>query len=363
MDYKKRIAKLQKKLPEIGCDAFIVDDAINLYYLTGLQLSAGKLLLDKERAVLFVDGRYYEACKKTSPVPVALSQPQKEIWASFLSEKPSLSSLGFNSESTSFKSYLDLKAFLEKNQSALSLIPAHNPVRQMRMLKDADEITLMMAAAELGSKGYDYVCSLLKEGVTEIEIANELEIFWKRQGSKGVAFDPIIAFGTNTSMPHYRPGNHKLKKGDPILIDIGVNLEHYHSDMTRVVFFGSPAPQLAEIYTVVRQAQEAALALCKPGITIGALDQAARDLISTKGYAEFFPHGLGHGVGLEIHELPVVRNYTPFKEVLLQEGMVLTVEPGVYLPDSGGVRLEDTVVITKLGYENLTKRSLEPKII
>lgn len=361
MNYKTRIARLQEMLPQLGCESFLVDDAVNLLYLTGLQLSAGKLLIARNHATLFVDGRYFEACRQSSPVAVTLSQPQQETWFTFF--KNSLSSLGFNAESTSYKSYLNLQKELEKNQLKISLTPIDNPVKTMRMIKDQEEIGLMVAAAELGSKGYDYVCTLLKEGITEIEVANELEIFWKKQGSKGVAFDPIIAFGENSAMPHYRPGNRKLKHGDTVLIDIGVNLSHYHSDMTRVVFFGKPHPKIAEIYTIVRQAQETALALCKPGVKIGTLDQAARDLIQSKGYGEYFTHGLGHGVGMEIHELPVVRNYSPFKEVILQEGMVLTIEPGIYLPGIGGVRLEDTIAMTKFNYENLTKRSLEAKII
>lgn len=164
-------------------------------------------------------------------------------------------------------------------------------------------------------------------------------------------------------MPHYRAGNTKLKQGMPILIDIGVNYRHYHSDMTRVVFLGEPDPKLKTIYHIVEKAQKEALQLCKPGTLIGELDRAARGYIESQGYGDHFGHGLGHGVGLEIHELPNVRNKPPFNSMVLLPGMVITIEPGIYIPDIGGVRIEDTIVITENGHENLTERSKELNIL
>jgi len=204
---------------------------------------------------------------------------------------------------------------------------------------------------------------MLKEGISENELAIELEIFWKRRGSKAIAFDPIIAFGSNSSMPHYRVGQRKLNTGEAVLIDIGVNLNHYHSDMTRVVFFGDPDPKIASIYEIVLKAQELALENCRPGTPIAELDASARTYIEQKGYGENFTHSLGHGVGLEIHELPLIRSQSPGADTQLEEGMVVTIEPGIYLPGIGGVRIEDTVAITRDGYENLTNRSKELSII
>jgi Xaa-Pro aminopeptidase len=356
----QRLINLQKALKAISCDALIVDDPINLYYLTGMQLSTGLLLAYSKGAYLIVDNRYSENCKKNCPFPVLLAESdQKTLVHLLLNECSSVKTLGFSMEDTTYKSYLDLQKCIESiPDRSINLKPVSSPLKKLRAIKDAQEIEVLQAAAKLGSEGYDYVCTLLKEGISESEVAAELEIFWKRHGGKGLAFEPIIAFGANSSMPHYRAGDTKLKKGDIVLIDIGVNFKHYHSDMTRVVFFGDVDPELKKIYAIVKEAQQAALNLCKPGTLIGSLDQTAREIIAAKGYGERFTHSLGHGVGLEIHEWPMLRNAAPFKDVPLQAGMVITIEPGIYLPGKGGVRLENTVVITDEGYVDLTKREV-----
>lgn len=365
MSYKKRIETLIKSLKELSCDALLVDDPINLYYLTGLQLSLGILLVHQQGAVLLVDSRYYELCKQKCPVPVLLADQNHHTLAKLLANECSfVQKIAFSVENTTFKVFQDLQACINavststENKKILTLMPLSNPVKKLRSIKDHEELRILREASNLGSLGYDFVCSLLKEGITETDIAIELEIFWKRRGSKSIAFEPIIAFGANSSMPHYRAGIAKLKKGDCILIDIGVNFNHYHSDMTRMAFFGEPNPKILEIYEIVKSAQKAALQICRPGTLIGDLDQAARSVIASHGYGDKFTHSLGHGVGLEIHEWPTLRNATPFKDVPLQEGMVITIEPGIYLPGIGGVRLEDTIAITDISYENLTNRPL-----
>jgi len=364
MKYEQRLKKLQRLLKEKKCDALYVDDAVNLFYLTGIQLSAGVLLAHAKGAFLLVDGRYIEMCKKLSPFPVILTNQFMKSLAELISnECKFISRLAFNSENTSYKSYLLLEKCLAEISSKLELVALDNPVKQLRSIKDKNEIALLRDAAALGSKGFDYACQCLKEGITEVEVASELEIFWKRLGSKGLAFDPIIAFGSNSSMPHYRAGDAKLKKGDTVLIDIGVNFEHYNSDMTRVVYFKKADPKILEIHEIVEKAQAKALALCRPGVLIGDIDRAAREFIQKKGFGEYFNHGLGHGVGLEIHEWPVIKNIDPWKEIPLEEGMVITIEPGIYLPNHGGVRIENTVVITKEGYEDFTKRNTKPVVI
>jgi Xaa-Pro aminopeptidase len=367
--YNQRLQKLQALLNEANCDACVIDNKINLFYLTGLSLSSGTLFIHKENSCLLVDNRYYELCQQSSPVSVKRSEEVSLLKLLQSGAAKGVKRLAFDSENTSHKSFLDLEKLLHKvNESSpsginIALHALDNPVKRLRMIKDASEIEQMRLAAKLGSEGYDFVSSLLKEGITESEIASQLEIFWKQRGSQGIAFEPIIAFGANSSMPHYRAGEAKLKSGQAVLIDIGVNFKHYHSDMTRVIFFGIPHPKMAEIYEVVREAQTLALKECRPGILIGALDQAARDYITSKGYGGAFTHGLGHGVGLEIHEAPGVTFKPPYNAIPLQAGMVITIEPGIYLPGIGGVRIEDTVVITPEGYENLTNRSKELKVI
>lgn len=356
MHYLERVKRLQKLMPTVPCDAFLVEDTTNLYYLTGLQLSAGKVFVHEKGAHLLVDSRYFEMCKEHCPFPVLLLDGEKNSWQELFQQIcPQASTLAFDSETTTHRRYTELNAFAKAQQ--LLLVPADNLIKQLRTIKDPEEITLLRKAAELGSRGFDFVCSLLKEGITEEQLAAALEIFWKQQGSKGLAFDPIIAFGPNAAMPHYRAGKASLKSGDCVLIDIGVNLQHYHSDMTRVVFFGSPHPTIKEIYGIVKKAQEAALSLCRPGTSISDLDRAARSIIEEHGYGKSFTHSLGHGVGLEIHELPILRNAAPYNKIILEAGMVITVEPGIYIPNLGGVRLEDTVAIHDKGYENLTNRT------
>lgn len=358
MNYLKRIQKLQHRLQEMICEGLLVEEPVNLYYLTGLWLSAGALFVHQNGALLCVDQRYLEACQKQAPCPVVASD-KISLVDLVISKEFSLSNLGFNAETTSFKRYDELK---NKIGHQTRLVPLDNPIKWLRMIKDQEEIDLLSQAAILGKQGFEHLCSLLYEGVKEIELAIELEVFWKKRGSLGVAFDPIVAFGSNGSMPHYRAGQTSLKKGMSVLMDIGVNLQRYHSDLTRTFFFGEPNPEIMDIYTVVEQAQKAALNLCKPGTTIKQLDEAARGWIKDKGYGDYFTHGLGHGVGLEIHEFPSLKNITPWSDQALAPGMVITIEPGIYLPGKGGVRIEDTILITEEGYKNLcdikSKRNL-----
>lgn len=367
--HQARLKKLQTIIKKEGCDALLIDDPTNLYYMTGLDLSSGKLIVDLKGAYLLVDGRYLESCRQHSPFPVLLSDPPTLEQLMSTPELAHISKLGFDTEKTTYKAHQNLKKIAENISTNtftardLSVVPIDSPLKHIRSIKDPREIKALKEAADLGSLGFDYVCTLLREGISEQECAQELEIFWKRHGSKGVAFDPIIAFGANSSMPHYRAGSKKLSKGDIVLIDIGVNYKHYHSDMTRIAFFGTPDPKLIEIHKIVQDAQRAALDLCKPGITIGALDSAARNLISAKGYGANFTHSLGHGVGLDIHEFPTIRNTPPLDKTPLEEGMVITIEPGIYLPGIGGVRIEDTIAITKHGYEDLTSRTTEPVLL
>lgn len=368
MPFQQRLLRVQEALQELNCDALLVDDTINLFYLTGMQVSSGRLVVHKQGAHLIVDGRYIENCKRNSPFPVVLNQSEQKSFFDLLRNQCSfVNSLAFETTLTSYQAYIDLKRCINQfnidshTTRQVSLIPVENLIKKIRSIKDAREILLLREAALLATQGFNLVCSLLKEGISEIELAVELEIFWKRQGSQAVAFEPIIAFGTNSSMPHYRAGKTCLKRGDCVLIDIGVNLAHYHSDMTRVVFFGDPNPKLIEIYGIVREAQKKALEICRPGTLINDLDAAARSYIASRGYGEFFTHSLGHGLGLEIHESPLLRKTPAHLE--LQAGMAITIEPGIYIPDLGGVRIEDTVIITPEGHENLTNLSKEIKII
>lgn len=354
-----RVKRLRPLLKTSRCDAFVITDATNLYYLTGLSLSAGTFLVHPRGAHLLVDGRYIEQCKRHSPFPVHLVEGRDTL-PKMLASLRGIQRLGFAKEHTSYAEFEKLKQTVKAGskgkKAAISLVAIENPVAALRIIKQPTEIAALKKAAKLGSEGFDFVRTLLQEGITEFEVAQELDIFWKKRGAQSLAFEPIIAFGKNSSMPHYRSGNTRLKKGMPVLIDIGVVCCRYHSDMTRVLFFGKPNPKMEEIYEIVLEAQAAALALCRPGTKIGELDRAAREVIERHGYGDHFTHSLGHGIGLEIHEVPTLRDKPPTGAMPLKPGMAFTIEPGIYLPGTGGVRLEDTIVITEKGHINLTNR-------
>lgn len=344
-----RFQRLSSYLLSVNCQALLVEHPTDLLYLTHLELSAGKLLVTQEDSFLFVDGRYYETCLAHSPCPVYhLEEFSLKEWL----QKLSIQSVGFDSSQTTYKTFLQRQQDIEDTE--IRLVPLDAPVQTLRLIKDEEEIAILREAACLGYEGYEFVVSQLREGVTEIELALELEFFWKKRGAKRLAFDSIIAFGPNSSMPHYRAGTTPLTPNVPVLIDIGLNWKHYHSDMTRVVFFGDPDHKIKEIYQIVDEAKELALSLCRPGTLIGELDQAARDYIADYGYREYFTHSLGHGIGLDVHEMPIIRSKGAYSTIPLQKGMAITIEPGIYLPGLGGVRLEDTVLITEHGFENLT---------
>lgn len=342
MNRERRIERLQEKL---SYQSLLIEDRVSLFYLTQLHLSEGKLLITKSSAYLFVDGRYFEACQNRAPCPVLLLEKgtfKRKV------EELGIDQLLVSAEDTSCLRFQQLQEEL----SRVTLHAAVNPVQHLRKVKDYEEIALLKQAATLCSRGFAFVRYILKEGITELEVAKELELFWISEGGKKVAFDPIIAFGANSSQPHYRAGRERLKEGDPVLIDIGVTLNEYHSDMTRVLFFkSSPPKELSHIYQVVKAAQQCALDLCAAGITAGEMDRAARDVIKEAGYGELFTHSLGHGIGLEVHEGPSLRSR---ETTILESGMVVTIEPGIYLPGKYGVRIEDTVIITSEGHENLT---------
>jgi|694.fasta_scaffold02929_4 Xaa-Pro aminopeptidase len=357
-----RLYKFQEFLKKSSCDLFLVEDSVNLYYMTGLSLSAGLLLAQQDSAFLLVDSRYYELCKKNSPFPVLLSDKISLTSLLKSDDFSHVQTVGFDAENMTYSKFQELENLIKELRSC-ALTPFDNPLKKIRMIKEPEELERLREAATLGAQGYDYACSLLKQGITEEQIAIELEIFWKRRGGKATAFDPIIAFGDHSAMPHYRAGSRPLQKGMTVLIDIGVTLDHYHSDMTRVVFFGEPEPKMLEIYQIVKTIQQKAVDACRPGLRIGELDQLARGYIESLGYGDYFKHGLGHGIGLEVHEAPIIRNKAPYKDVTLEPGMVITIEPGIYLPGIGGVRIEDTLVINQKDHENLTNRTKELTLI
>ncbi|SFC74564.1 Xaa-Pro peptidase family protein [Bacillus sp. UNCCL81] len=231
---------------------------------------------------------------------------------------------------------------------------------EMRLVKDADEIEILREAAAFADYGVQVGIDALKEGITELEVLGKIEFELKKKGIKEMSFSPIVLFGQNASNPHGASGDNKLKKGDTALFDLGVKYKGYCSDITRTIMYGNPGSELVKIYNTVLQANLAGVEASQPGTRIGDVDLSGRRVIQAAGYGDFFPHRIGHGLGIEIHEAPSINEVN---EGLLKTGMVITIEPGIYLNSLGGVRIEDDVVISDNGCEVLTKFPKELMIV
>jgi len=351
--YTARIAALQALLPTLGVDALYVSHPKNILYLTGQELSLGRLIVGKQTVTLLVDGRYIVACKEALG---AIVEPYSKEKLIDLFKTQYSGKIGFEASEERYWNYMQLKELTDA--AGCELTPLQKPVVALRAVKDMHEIEKIQAACNLCVDGFDFVVASLKEGITEKQLATELDIFWKKRGGE-CGFPSIIAFGENTSKPHYRPKERALAKNEVVLVDIGCCLNGYHSDMTRMVFFGQVHPKIEEICTIVKNAQETALAACRAGATSWQLDTAARDVITQAGFGDHFPHSTGHGVGLDIHEDPIIKKDDAIPEVVLKPGMIITIEPGIYLPGIGGVRIEDTVVVQEGGYIQLINRPHE----
>jgi Xaa-Pro aminopeptidase len=343
--YLDRIERLQRALKGAAGDACLIEQPLDLFYFTGLKLSSGKLIVKADHTLLLVDGRYLQMAKERSPFPSSLDTV--EAWAVFC-KTHHVKQLLADGRHTSHEHFLHL----QKVDSAISLVSSPSFFKCMRLVKDSQEIAVMRKSAALLWKGFEWVSSHLKSGVTEKELSKRFKIFCLENGAEGFSFEPIIAFGKNSAMPHYRSQDVPLNEGDSVLIDIGIVYEGYHSDMTRVLFFEHKDLYLGKLYEIAKKAQRSALQECRPGTRVGQLDLAARRVFKEEGVEELFVHSLGHGIGLEVHESPRIRWDGEDKDVILESGMVLTVEPGLYVPGVGGVRYEDTILITATGYEN-----------
>lgn len=336
-------------LPENADGALITSD-INRRYFTGMKSSAGMLLIFKECAYLIIDFRYIEKARNTVKNCTVMEQENLTEQINSLMKKHNAKSLAVESMDMT----LSRMSFLEKKFPDIEFIKSDelsNNIYDMRTVKSAEEIEKIHKAQEIAEKAFDEILGFISPGVTEREIALKLDSCMLENGAEGLSFETIALAGANTSMPHGVPGNYKVKNGDFVLMDFGAVYDGYHSDMTRTVCVGQPSEKMVKIYDIVLKAQLEALKKVKSGITGSELDGYARDIIDESGYGDFFGHSLGHGVGMEIHEFPTASSKS---ETILKENMVVTVEPGIYLPGEFGVRIEDFVVVTENSHQNLT---------
>ena len=344
-----RIAKMQSMLTQY--DALIIEDPIDLFYFTQMTCSAGRLILGKKDVIFLTDGRYLTHAK------TQLSCSVKEIsWQAteLALQEMQATKVAFDGAKMSFDRAQELCAAL----TSYSCSSWSFATKLVRAYKETEEIAALQKSATLLWQGYMHILAILQEGMTEKEVAKAFHLFCLAQGAEALSFSPIIAFGDHSALPHHRASQRTLKRDDIVLIDIGVVVDGYASDMTRVIFFGNKDPYLASLLKIVQEAELAALSLCKPGVSCAILDQAARTVFRQYDVESHFVHSLGHGVGLEVHEYPRIRSQGEDAHVLLEPGMVITIEPGLYIPGIGGARYEDTIVVTKDGYCNFFPSSI-----
>ncbi len=340
----------------MGVDALLISRLVNVRYLTGFTGTNGQLLATRGQDVFFTDPRYEEQSQRQVFGPRLQIYPKR--FRPALEEAcrdAAIARLGFEAAGLTFKTWQELDRI-----EGLELVPTEDQVEQLRWVKDRDEIALIERAQAATDDAFERVTSKLAEGVTEREAAFELEAAMRDAGADAVGFATIAAFGENAAEPHHGPGDRALARGDIVKFDFGCTVEGYHSDMTRTVAFGEPDPQLREVYELVRRAQEAGADAVRAGVRAADVDAAARAVIADAGFGDRFGHSLGHGIGLEVHEGPTLRNGSPD---VLPEGTVVTVEPGVYLPGVGGVRIEDMVLVEADGYRALPRTPKELQVL
>ena len=330
-------------------EAFLITSEENMRYLTDFPNSEGKVLVTADEAVFFVDSRYIEAVQKSvdSCEVVLMTSFYKQLGE--YAKKLGVKTVFTEAEGISVADF----SVLCKNVSCeFKAEKTDDLLTSLRRRKSEEEKHKILAAQAIAEKAFDHILGFIKEGVTERKIALELDFFMLKNGAEAISFDTIAVSGKNTSLPHGVPSSKKIAKGDFITMDYGAVVNGYHSDMTRTVAVGEISSKQAEIYETVLKAQKNSLKVLKAGISGFDADKAARDIIENAGYGKFFGHGTGHGVGLQIHESP---RLSPKSKHTLEIGDVVTVEPGIYLPDEFGVRIEDMAYITENGFENLTK--------
>ena len=349
---KNRRSRLKPFFEDNALDALLITNLTNVRYLCGFSGSEGAMLLTRDKVWFLCDSRYTtQAAEEVRDAEVREFTAKYEAVCSLISDNKLLR-VGFESSHTVVSDFRQLAERL----TGCELVGIGTSLDAIRSCKEQSEIDLLADVARLASASLESALFDLKSGIRESEFALDLEIEMRRRGADDKAFDFIVASGERGAMPHGRASDKLLCQGDLVTIDFGAVKDGYHSDETVTVSLGRQCDRGREIHAIVKEAHDRAIAAVRPGIRCRDLDEIARNYIRQQGYEEFFGHGLGHGVGLDIHEKPVV---SPRGEVVVEEGMVFTIEPGIYIPGFGGVRIEDTVAVTAAGCVILTQAPKE----
>jgi Xaa-Pro aminopeptidase len=352
MDYSSRQAATASQLDKLRLDALLIAHLPNVRYLCGFTGSAGVLLLRRGRPVFFTDGRYTaQARQQVAGARVIIAKRSPLLASAEFAQRDKLRSVGIEAEHMTVATRAALCRALGRKVRVRDVASA---VETLRIVKDADEIALIRQAVNLGATLLDTALPSIRPGIAESEVAAELEYAARRAGAEAMSFETIVAAGARSAMPHGVASTARIPERGFVILDFGVILHGYCSDMTRTVHVGKISAGDRRMYSAVRGAQQAAVDAVRPGVACGQVDRAARNALRRAGWARYFTHSTGHGVGLEIHEPPRLgRGQTE----TLRSGMIVTVEPGVYVPGRGGVRIEDMVLVTADGGEVLTPAS------
>jgi Xaa-Pro aminopeptidase len=352
--FEGRLRLLRDRLPALKLDGFLLTHAADIAHLTGFSGHDSVALVTPRDVTVFTDSRYTEELQRdASHVKLALRTKSMSQTVAPVVERARLSRVGFEANFATFGLMDGIRRALRTSKkSKTALVPISDLMQRLRAVKSTAELVHTRHAVAIAQAAFDEVMRKVKPGVTEGWIAGALIFEMRAAGATDAAFDPIVGAGPNSSLPHYTPGPVKLLTDSLLLVDWGALVDGYRSDLTRTMFLGKVHPKLEKIYKIVLEANEATIAKLRPGMTGKEADAIARNIIKKAGYGDYFGHGLGHGVGRDIHEEP--RLHKSRDKDQLQPGHVITVEPGIYLPGLGGVRIEDDILITQDGCEVLT---------
>ncbi|MBY0096414.1 M24 family metallopeptidase [Mesobacillus maritimus] len=342
-----KLQKIQNRIKELGLDGLLITSNYNRRYMTGFTGTAGAVLITTEKGLFITDFRYteqaekqcagYEVVKQSGSIASEVAEQAKKM---------GLKRIGFEEDHVTFSAY---KVF--EKEIAAELIPVSGEIEKLRLIKDGTEIKILKEAADIADAAFKHILDFIRPGKTELQVSNELEFFMRSLGASSSSFDIIVASGFRSALPHGVASDKVIETGDFVTLDYGAYYKGYVSDITRTVAVGKPTDKLKEIYEIVLEAQLRGVNGIKPGLTGKEADALTRDYITEKGYGEYFGHSTGHGIGLEVHEGP---GLSVKSDIVLEKGMAVTVEPGIYIPGLGGVRIEDDIIITENHNERLT---------
>lgn len=345
---KNRRSRLDRFFEDHLLNAVLITDLRNIRYLCGFSGTEGALLISRDHSWFLCDSRYTsQALEEVKGVEIRECAPVRIDTVASLAQENGLVRIGFEAAHTTVSAFRRMTEKL----AGIELVELDSKLDEIRICKDEAEIEQLRSVATLSSQSLAAILENIKPGVREIDVALALELEMRRRGADGKAFDFIVASGERGAMPHGRASDKIIQSGELVTIDFGALKDGYHSDETVTVACGKPTIRAQEIHAIVRKAHDLAIMAVKPGISSKELDEVARSYIRDSGYGDYFGHGLGHGIGLEIHEMPTL---SPRSTSVLEEGMVITIEPGIYIPGFGGVRIEDTVVVVADGCLVLT---------